>query len=131
MATLHENVRSVEKQHVAIDATGSTSLGTVGRDWYPREVILILTEAPSAIGLCTISIGTNSSSYNNILSSTLLLNLSAVNTALKINLLNSSTITSMVPANTEIFVKVSIAATLGGEVHVICDGFYADYVVDD
>lgn len=130
MATLYNNVNSIEKQHVAIDATGNTSLGTPSRDWYCREVILILTEAPSSIGLCTVSIGTNSPSYNNIMGATLLVGLSTVDTAKRVGILDSS-IVAKVPANTEVFVKVSIAASSGGEIHVICDGFFADYVVDE
>lgn len=129
MATLYNNVHSLEKQHIPIDSTGNTSLETVIRDWYPREVLIILTEAPSSIGFCTISIGTNSPSYNNILPSTLMLGLSVVNTLKRIDL--PSSVVSKVPSNTEVVVKVSIAASTGGEVHVIVDGFYADYVVDE
>lgn len=130
MATLHDNVQSFEKQQVAIDSTGATSLGTPGRDWFPREAIVILTEAPSTIGLCTLSIGTNSPNYNDVLPATLLTVLSVVGTAKRIAILGTSAV-SKVPANTEIFAKVSIAASGGGEVHVICDGFFADYVVDE
>ncbi len=130
MATLHDNVHNIEKQYVPIDATGSTSLGTPSRDWFAREVILILTEAPSSIGFCTVSIGTNSPSYNNIMSSTLLVGLTTVGMAKRVGILDSS-IVSKVLAETEVFVKVSIAASSGGEVHVICDGFFADYVVDE
>lgn len=111
----------------AIDfkTTGATTIFTTENGterFHPLYVCAELTAATSVSVVPTISVGTNASSYNNILTATALTNFTAAN---KMQNYPISVLVDSVAANTAILVNVSIGATATtctGKVAVI--GYY-------
>lgn len=128
MATTHlEWLKAFEYQEVPLDSTGTTSLGIPERRFFPAHLYLVITSAPSVLGLCAISVGTNASSYNNLLPISLVSGLLAGS---DIGREVPMPAHPVIPQDTEIFVNVTTAATGGGILHVIVSGWWFDYDVD-
>lgn len=79
------------------------------RRFYPMFVVIKVTAANTIALVPTISMGTNASSYDNILTGYVLTNLSAVNKMVKADL-SAVAIDSVAP-NTGIYVNITSAAT--------------------
>lgn len=98
--------------YVQVDGTsvGNTSITTIpsGKKFIPQSGGFTLIGVSGLSLVATISIGTNSPNYNNIIGTTLLTGLSVQNQHLKINL---SGIITTIAASSEIFCRVSIAST--------------------
>lgn len=93
-------------------STGATAIQTSENGtqrFMPLQVIIECTAASAIVGAATISVGTNASSYNNLLAATALTGVTAANNMLGFNL--PLVATSSVAANTAINVNVTIAAT--------------------
>jgi len=94
-----------------VDGTsvGNTLLFTVpsGKTFVPLTASYVLSTVSGLAIVSTISMGSNSSTYNNISSATLLTGLSTQGEALNINLSSPQTVSG----STDIFVRVSIAST--------------------
>lgn len=111
-----------------IDAktTGSTKIGTTENGaarFIPKTIVIELTGASAIIGAATLSVGTNSSSYNNILAATALTGVSTLNNIVMLHL--PTTVISSIAPNTDIFVNVSVGATATtANIRVDVDGYY-------
>lgn len=93
-------------------STGATAIQTSENGtqrFMPLQVIIECTAASAIVGAATISVGTNASSYNNLLAATALTGVTAANNMLGFNL--PLVATSSVAANTAINVNVTLAAT--------------------
>lgn len=108
-----------------MDQTQTVSLGTTegGRKFYPLNLVVICTEAPASVGLCSLSCGTNGSSCNNIVPAILLTTLSDLRSVKA----DVGTSIAAVEGGTELKVKVPIAAPSGGTMRVALVGIYGDY----
>lgn len=126
MSGYADNHREFDLYHLPMDTTGSTSIVVTAdaQNFYPEELLLVVTEEPGSIGLCTLSVGTNSPNYNNVLAATLITDLSVLGRTKAIKLNNSAM--PAVPQQTDIKVKVSIAASSGGELRLVLKGFNED-----
>lgn len=117
-----------EVADVPMDEAQTVTLGQTSGDrsvYFPREVVLLCTESPSPVGLCTMSVGTNSPSYNNILPATLLTSLSALNKLLSPPV---GPLVNGVGPGVDIKAKISIAASNGGVMRIVLVGLYGDYL---
>lgn len=91
-------------------STGAVLIGYTennGKSFYPNLVRIVSLSATLITVNATISFGTNASSYNNILTATLLVNLASINKY--VNLFVTSAI-SIIPPNTPIYMNISIGA---------------------
>lgn len=100
----------------AIDgkATGATLVLTTedaGQRFYPTSLRVTATAADTVAVPAAISIGTNSTDYNNVLAITTLTNLITTNLAVNIPLSLLAAITGSVAPATGIYVKVTTGAT--------------------
>lgn len=91
--------------------TGSTLIGTTDSTlrFRPVRAIFEITSATAVVGVATVSVGTNASSYNNVLVASALTGLSTVNTSLIFNL--SLAVLTSITVSTGIYVNVTIGAT--------------------
>jgi len=91
-------------------STGNSLVMTVpsGMIFIPQCANFTLVNVSGLALVSTMSIGSNASSYNNIVPATLLTGLSSANQTYKVNL---SGLTTSVPASGEIYCRVSIAST--------------------
>jgi hypothetical protein len=105
--------------------TGATLLMTTenGTRSFHVTGVTIQSVAASAITIAaTMSIGTNSSFYNNIVASTLLTGLTAVSTDYPVSLI---TAIGAIPANTGIYANVGTAATGTSQTgNIVILGYY-------
>jgi hypothetical protein len=112
----------------SIDAktTGATKIATTengSQRFIPKTVIIELTAATAVTVVATLSVGTNSATYNNILAATALTGLSALNNIVMIHL--PATAISSIAPNTDIYVNVTIGATATtANIRVDVDGYY-------
>lgn len=122
------NLVTFEAAHVPMDEVGSASMGTTETDklFYPTDLIVVCTEAPGTLGLCTISCGTNATSYNNIAGGSLLTGLTVADKAKRIGIFGAGDTMGAIAGNTNIKCRIGVAASNGGELHVILVGFYGD-----
>ena len=108
---------------VNVKNTGSTLIGTTENGssrFYPLFAIIEIATASIITVVGAASIGTNSSSYNNILAITTLTGLTAVNNILNLNL--AGVVSTSVAPNTDIYLKVTtgfIATTATADVHLL------------
>lgn len=106
-------------------SSGSTVIGTTENGterFYPIFALMELTNMSGLISVATISLGTNSSTYDNIIPATVLTNLNAVNKFLKLDITSA---TASVAANTAIRINISgvaVATTYTLKVTII--GYY-------
>lgn len=106
-------------------ASGTTLVCTTengNEDFHPLFVVFKLTSGAGIIVVPIISIGTNASSYNNIVSLTALTGLTSTGTMLPANF---GSVVSAIPPNTQIFANIStiaVGTTAVLEIHVI--GYY-------
>lgn len=95
-----------------IDGTvlASTSLftteATLGR-FYPLEIIFETTATDTVVSVALTSIGTNATSYNNVLAITTLTGVNANNIAIQVPIVLATT---SIAASTAVFAKVTTAA---------------------
>lgn len=91
-------------------STGSTLIGTTAASdtFVPISIIAQLTSTTGFVTAASISIGTNSSSYNNILAITALTGVNANNYILNIPI---TTAIASIAASTGMYVKVTTGAT--------------------
>lgn len=124
--TYLNNVDEFEATNIAMDAVGNAIMGGTASDktFYPVEVLVVCEQAPSIIGLCTVSVGTNSPSYNNIMSGKLLTDLTTNKKIFRGDPLVPGASVSGVAASSTIYARVSVGATAGGVARVILLGFY-------
>lgn len=94
-------------------ATGATLVGTSensSRRFYPTAVLFAITAVTGTIvGVATVSLGTNSSSYNNIVTASALTGMTAVNTMLRFAV--GAAVANSIAPNSGIYCNVSVAAT--------------------
>lgn len=76
--------------------------------FYPINVAFEIVDVSGLITAATVSIGTNSTTYNNIMAATLLTNLTAI---LDIRNITLNTGLVVLPASTDVYLKVTGAAT--------------------
>ena len=96
---------------------------TAGR-FYPMWATFEVIEADTVLTVPTVSIGTNATSYNNILTASVLTGLNTLNKFLNTSTLQTAVADSVAP-NTAIRVNVVLGAA-GGEcqLRVMLHGFY-------
>ncbi len=90
---------------------GATLIGTTlnnGKRFYPIYALINVATADTPIAVGSLSIGTNSTSYNNILAITALTGLATVNTMLKLDFIGAMSSTA---PNTGIYLKVTTGFT--------------------
>jgi hypothetical protein len=113
------------KSGIDLKTVASTLLFTTenaGKKFIPTRANFIVTAASGLTLPATVSIGTNASSYNNILVATALTGLVAAEKVLPTPL---TTAIDRVAANTGIYANVSIAATgISGTLAVDIEGYY-------
>ena len=109
-----------------MDSVATTSLGIPGRRFFPAHVYIVVTTAPTTMGACSVSIGTNAPDYDNIVPETDISDLATTDLGREIEFGNRP----VVAGDAEIFFNVSTAATDGGLVHAIVNGWFFDYVLD-
>lgn len=111
--------------NVNLASTGSSSIFTPpfsGVTFMASAIIVRCTEATDISQAASISIGTNSSNYDNILPITSLTGLTSSGNFIRIPI---DGIGFAVPKDTQIFVKVTTAATGTSQVGTVyIDGFY-------
>lgn len=87
--------------------TTSTLIFTPTSTFTPSQVFFELTSVSGFVSVSSISIGTNSASYDNILPISVLAGMSGLNNVL---LLSISSVISSVSANTGIYINVTAGA---------------------
>lgn len=87
--------------------TGSTAIFTAPQGFVVFGIQVVNTDVTSVITPPVISVGTNSSSYNNIMSASVLTNLSGVNSVLNLGNSNPSL---HIQTDDVVYCKVSVAA---------------------
>lgn len=98
----------------------TTENGT--ESFHPMFVIFAMTAASGLILPCTVSVGTNGSSYNNIVSGLSLSGLISLATMTPKNVDANSVV---VPANTDVVANVGLAATgTSGTMKITLMGYY-------
>lgn len=116
-----------------MDDSGEFVIGTTEADrtFYPEEIIVITTEAPSVLGLATLSIGTNSGATNILPAQVLgVLGLGAANRLVTFDPTEGLiSPVQEIAGNTTIKGNIGVPATSGGKMWVIVRGFYSDYEV--
>lgn len=113
---------------VTIDAkiTGSTVINPTegSRRFYPVFATFEIIAASAIVGVPTLSLGTNSSTYNNIMTATALTGLTSVNKILNTSNLLTVVADSVAPS-TEIRVNVTVGAvSTTATLKVMLHGFY-------
>lgn len=118
----------IEKQSTTgINAknTGTTTIYTTEngtRNFYPSRIRFICTAGTLITIVPTISIGTNASSYNNILAATSLTGLTSASNSISYNV--DALVIPVIAANTAIIANVTVgstATTMTIEVHIFGD----------
>jgi hypothetical protein len=113
--------KAVDAKTVAATQIITTDNG--GQRFVPVMVMFEIASATLLTVTCTLSVGTNATSYNDILGTTVLTGLTAVNKVLSVNL--ATTAVSSVAVNTAIFVNITTGVTATAatmDVHLL--GFY-------
>lgn len=107
-------------------AVAATKIGTTvndGRKFIPMFAIFHVTAATAIVTPCTLSIGTNSSTYNNILAATALTGMTAIDLVMQLGM--NAAASSVVAANTDIFANITVGATgTSISIDVTLLGFY-------
>lgn len=123
-----EKVVSFEHTTVVMGLGATYDLGTLeeGRRFYPMELIVIVTEAPTGSGQSNLSLGTNAPDYDNIVAS---LNINGVGSGIEkfylSDLATHGGWTGSVNSGAPVKAKVTKTSTLAaGVAHVVLDGFY-------
>ena len=111
----------------SIDAktTGSTLLFTTKSNerFYPTSITMEVTAASVIVGVCTLSIGTNSATYNNILAATALTGMTAANKVVSMNL--TSLVIDSIAASTGVYVNITVGATATTKtIKITIHGYY-------
>lgn len=99
-------VGGIDGKTVAATSLGSTENGT--ESFHPLYAVVQCTNASLVIVVPAVSIGQNSTSFNDIITATTLTNLNASN---KMTVVSPIVATQVVPANTGISVRVTTGAT--------------------
>jgi len=109
-------------EDIPMSGIGTYDVGTTEGDcdFIPTQIIFICTDSNSVLGAVTASVGTNSSSYNNINPATALVGLlSGKQIPITIN-----QITDIFGPSSHIKCKVSIGLTLGtGTIKAVVSGY--------
>lgn len=106
-------------------STGSTLIGTTQNGtqaFHPLFVVFKMTAANTITIVPIVSVGTNASTYNNVIALTTLTGLTSVGAMLPTNI---TTVIGAIPANTAIFANIGTGATATTatlEVHLF--GYY-------
>lgn len=107
---------SIRKTATGIDATAvaATTIFTTeaSRTFVVTDVIFRITAATGFISAATASIGTNASTYNDILTATALTGVSAVNNFIKPPV--GAAVLPAVPASTALKVNITVGAVATG-----------------
>lgn len=123
--TFLREITRFPKKSMSASSTGNTSLGRTENGmerFYPKFATIEVKAVSGIVSLGSISIGTNSTSYDNILSATLMTSLNAVNKVLTLDVVG---VNGSIAPNTEIFVRVSgIVNAAVYTVEVTLFGFY-------
>jgi len=110
----------MRRPNINLKNTGATLISATksnAGNFYARVIRVVITSATAITVPATISIGTNSTSYNNILVATALTALTTVDTILTIPL---AAVSSLVASEGEIYANVSVAA-LGTSISATID----------
>jgi len=91
--------------------------------FYPTDIVIAGKTVTTFVAVATLSIGTNSATYNNILTAQALTGVTAANKMLRFSL--ALTAIDSIPPNTAIFANVSVAALAAAyTVDVYVVGYY-------
>jgi hypothetical protein len=114
------SMTGIDGTQLASTQIGTTENGT--QSFYPLFACLALNGASAVTVVPSLSIGTNSATYNNILGTTVLTGMTSAGQMLHTNIVGAI---GKVPANTPIYVKMVTAATATtATVDVHLFGFY-------
>lgn len=113
------------KKMINMLSSGATKIGTTEngtQKFFPQWATITVATANALISLGSVSIGTNSPNYNNLLGTTLLTGLDAVNATTRKEITG---VIGAVEPNTDIYVNVSgLALGASYQVEVTLWGFY-------
>lgn len=126
MTTNLDHRTTFEAQNVAMDSVTAVSLGVPGRRFFPAHAYVIVTTAPSTMGTCVVSIGTNSPDYDNVVPATDISALATTDLGREIEFGDRP----VIPGDAELFLNISTAATDGGALHSILNGWFFDYDIE-
>jgi hypothetical protein len=129
MSNIFQNQVSFEVDQIPMDEAQTIDLGTTESDrvFYPEKLLVICEEAPSILGLMALSVGTNASSYNNVVAASLVAGLTVADKLLTLNPPAGPVLG--VPGGSALKAKVSVPATSGGVMRLILVGFYGNYPI--
>lgn len=116
-AELHKP--GIDGKTVAATAIGTTENGT--RRFYPTAAVFELTAVAVLIGVCTLSVGTNGASYNDLVAATAMTGLTAANGILRVSI----ALAGSVAPNTAVYVNITVGATATTyTLRAILEGYY-------
>ena len=118
-------VHIFEATSVPMSALGLTTIGTVpsGQDFYPTQVRVTVRTPPSALGPFALTVGTNPPNHTNIAGSRFD-TVRVRNPDDRMAVLDTTV--ALVPADTEIKLRVAATTTSGGVMDVAVTGFLVD-----
>lgn len=125
MAENYKELRSFSILGLDAKTVAATQIGTTengGQSFYPMFGVVAMSAANTITLAGAISIGTNATSYNNIVPITTTTGLTTAGTMLNINM---ATAISKIAVNTGIFVNVTTGITgTSGTIDIHLFGFY-------
>lgn len=107
----NNNIIRISKTGIVATGIGDYLIDTTEngtQKFYPLFATFSITAANGIVIVPTFSIGTNASTYNNIIPASLLTGLTTIDKMTKIDI---SSATGIIPANTGIYARVSVPAT--------------------
>lgn len=126
MALFYKDLQVISVSSINGKTTGATTIFTTengARAFHPLIIVIECTAASAITVPLSLSIGTNSATFNNIVAITAATGLTATATQFPIHLAVS---TAVVPANTGVSLNITTAATGTSQtiaVHIV--GFYS------
>jgi len=119
------HLKQISKKGISYTGVASTQIGITENGterFFPLFCVITVSSATLLTIAGTMSVGTNSASYNNILVATAMTGLTGLYNMLTMNL---TTLVSSIAANTPIFVNVTVGATATSSTFdVYLFGFY-------
>lgn len=113
MSYRENNFILLEKNSINLKTTGNGTLfSSPNKTVIPVRSVIIIETATSVTTVPTISLGTNASSYNNILAATSLTSMNAANMFSVFTTPTSGF--STIPANTFIYINITVAGISSG-----------------
>jgi hypothetical protein len=125
MPDYYKELRMISVTGVSATAIAATQIGTTEngtQSFHPLYVVFVMNAASSLTIAGAASVGTNSSTYNNVIAITTLTGLTTIGQMLPVPIV---TAIGKIAANTAIFVNVTTGATgTSGTIDIHVIGFY-------